>query len=283
MDRPLDTTASGTCQRYILQVRTPKEWSSMDPIQAAILGIIQGITEWLPVSSEGQSILFMIRYINISPEDTISLAIFLHLGTMFAVLIKFRKEFLATLNPDSGLLRILVITAACSGVTGIPCYLALKHTFTSGEGTTLLIGVMLILTGIILSLPSRRNAHRTREEITTKDLVITGLVQGFAILPGISRSGITITTLLLRNVEQKSALAISFLISVPVVLGAMLLDIGSITEVQPTNILIMFVTSFIAGYITMDILIRFAERVNFSLFCIALGAVTVILTLPGVL
>lgn len=255
----------------------------MDPVQAAILGIIQGITEWLPVSSEGQSILFMIRYINISPEDTISLAIFLHLGTMFAVLIKFRKEFLSILSPDSGLLRILVITAACSGVTGIPCYLALKHTFTSGEGTTLLIGVMLILTGIILSLPSRRSAHRTREEITTKDLIITGLVQGFAILPGISRSGVTITTLLLRNVEQKSALAISFLISVPVVLGAMLLDIGSITEVQPTNILIMFVTSFVASYITMDILIRFAERVNFSLFCIALGAVTVILTLPGVL
>jgi len=255
----------------------------MDPIQAAILGIIQGITEWLPVSSEGQSILFMIKHINISPADTISLAIFLHLGTMCAVLIKFRKEFLAVLSPGSGLLRILIITAVCSGITGIPCYLALKQSFTSGEGATIIIGVMLILTGIVLRLPSRRSAHRTREEITTKDLVITGLVQGFAILPGISRSGVTITTLLLRNVEQKSALAISFLISVPVVLGAMLLDIGSIAEIQPANILIMFVTSFVAGYITMDILIRFAERVNFSLFCIALGAITIGLSVPGVL
>ena len=255
----------------------------MDPIQAAILGIIQGITEWLPVSSEGQSILFMIKHINISPADTISLAIFLHLGTMCAVLIKFRKEFLAVLSPDSGLLRILIVTAGCSGITGIPCYLVLKQSFTSGEGATLIIGIMLILTGIVLSLPSRRIAHRTREEITTKDMVITGLVQGFAILPGISRSGVTITTLLLRNVEQKSALAISFLISVPVVLGAMLLDIGSISEVQPANILIMFVTSFVAGYITMDILIRFAERVNFSLFCIALGAITIALSVPGVL
>ena len=255
----------------------------MDPIQAAILGILQGITEWLPVSSEGQSILFMIRYINILPEDTISLAIFLHLGTMCAVLTKFRQEFLSLLSPDSGLLRILVITAACSGITGIPCYIALKHSFTSGEGATLIIGIMLIITGVVLSLPSRRSAHRTREEITTKDLIILGLVQGFAILPGISRSGVTITTLLLRNIEQKSALAISFLISVPVVLGAMLLDIGSISEVQPVNILIMLVTSFIAGYITMDLLIRFAERVNFSLFCIALGAITIILTVPGVL
>ncbi len=255
----------------------------MDPIQAAILGIIQGITEWLPVSSEGQSILVMIRHLAIPPEDTIALAIFLHLGTMCAVLIKFRKEFLSILSPDSGLLRILIITAGCSGITGIPCYFALKQSFTSGEGATIIIGIMLIITGIILRLPSRRSAHRTREEITTKDLIITGLVQGFAILPGISRSGVTITTLLLRNIEQKSALTISFLISVPVVLGAMLLDIGSIAEVQPANILIMFVTSFVAGYITMDLLIRFAERVNFSLFCIALGAITIALSVPGVL
>ena len=255
----------------------------MDPIQAAILGILQGITEWLPVSSEGQSILFMIRHINISPGDTISLAIFLHLGTMCAVLVKFRKEFLSVINPNSGLMRILAITAACSGITGIPCYLALKHTFTSGEGATLIIGVMLILTGIILRLPSHKSAHRTREEITTKDLVIIGLVQGFAILPGISRSGVTITALLLRNIEQKTALTISFLISVPVVLGAMLLDIRTISEVQPTNILIMLVTSFITGYITMDLLIRFAEHVNFALFCIALGTITILLTVPGVL
>ncbi|PXF58717.1 MAG: UDP-diphosphatase [Candidatus Methanogaster sp.] len=255
----------------------------MDPIQAAILGIIQGVTEWLPVSSEGQSILVMVQHFAIPPEDTIALAIFLHLGTMCAVLIKFRKEFLSILRPESRLLRILVITAGCSGITGIPCYLALKQSFTSGEGATIIIGVMLILTGIVLHLPSRRSAHRTREEITTRDLAITGLVQGFAILPGISRSGVTITTLLLRNIEQKTALTISFLISVPVVLGAMLLDIGSISEVQPANILIMFVTSFVAGYTTMDLLIRFAERVNFALFCITLGAITIVLSVPGVL
>jgi len=255
----------------------------MDPIQAAILGIIQGITEWLPVSSEGQSILVMIRHLAVPLEDMIALAIFLHLGTMFAVLIKFRKEFLSILSPDSGLMRILIITAGCSGITGIPCYLALKQSFTSGEGATLIIGVMLIITGIVLRLPSHRSAHRTREEITTRDLVITGLVQGFAILPGVSRSGVTITALLLRNIEQKTALTISFLISVPVVLGAILLDIGSIAEVQPANILIMFVTSFVAGYIMMDLMIRFAERVNFSHFCIALGTIAITLSVPGVL
>ncbi len=88
---------------------------------------------------------------------------------------------------------------------------------------------------------------------------------------------------MLRNIEQKTALTISFLISVPVVLGAILLDIGSISEVQPTNVLIMFVASFVAGYTTLDLLIRFAERVNFSLFCIALGTITIALSVPGIL
>lgn len=254
----------------------------MDPVQAAILGIIQGITEWLPVSSEGQSILFMLRYIHITPDDAVSVAIFLHLGTMFAVLIKFREEFLSILNPDSTILRILIITAACSAITGIPCFFILKHSFTTGEYATLLIGIMLILTGIILRLPSSQSAHhRMLEELTTKDLIITGLVQGFAILPGVSRSGVTITTLLLRNIEQKSALVTSFLISVPVVLGAILLDIGSISDIRLSSISIMVVTSFTAGYISMDILIKFAERVNFSVFCIIIGSVTVLLALPG--
>ena len=255
----------------------------MDPVQAAILGIIQGITEWLPVSSEGQSILFMLQYIHISPGDAVSLAIFLHLGTMFAVLIKFREEFLSILNLNSGILRILIITAACSALTGIPCFIILKHSFTSGEYATLLIGIMLILTGIVLRLPSSQSTHRMLEEITTKDLIITGLIQGFAILPGISRSGVTITTLLLRNIEQKSALTISFLISVPVVLGAILLDIGSISDIQSESILIMFVTSFIAGYISMDLLIRFAERVNFSVFCIIFGIAAAISAVPGLM
>lgn len=255
----------------------------MDPIQAAILGIIQGITEWLPVSSEGQSILFMLRYIHITPENAISVAIFLHLGTTFAVLTKFREEFLSILNLNSSLLRILIITAAGSAVTGIPCLFILKHSFTSGGYATLLIGIMLILTGIVLRLPSSQSTHRRFEEVTTKDLIITGIIQGFAILPGISRSGVTITTLLLRNIEQKSALTISFLISVPVVLGAILLDIGSMPEIQSESILIMFVTSFITGYISIDILIGFAERVNFSVFCIILGIAAAISAVPGLM
>ncbi|MDY6865059.1 MAG: undecaprenyl-diphosphate phosphatase [Halobacteriota archaeon] len=255
----------------------------MNIIQAILLGLLQGITEWLPISSEGQSVLFMMNYLRLDPQSALSVAIFLHIGTSLAVLLKFRSEFISMLNLRSNLSRIVFISTLSTAITGLPLYILIKSSFNSGELATLLIGVLLIVTGILLRSPKEKG-YKDIDEVSTRDLIILGLAQGFSILPGISRSGTTIATLLLSGVNQKSALVISFLISVPVVLGAAFLDIISSSSMSLIGVeiaIVMVITAFVVGYLMMDLLLRFAEKVNFSIFCITLGAITIIISLPS--
>ena len=92
---------------------------NMDALQGIVLGIMQGVFEWLPISSEGQSMLVMIHWLGISPNDALSYSIFLHLGTMSAVLIRFRHKFLKMIREiDSKLTRIVIVSTLCTGITG---------------------------------------------------------------------------------------------------------------------------------------------------------------------
>jgi len=250
----------------------------MDAFQALVLGALQGITEWLPVSSEGQTMLTMINWLGMSPSEALSCSIFLHTGTMLAVIVRFRRELMG-MNMKSKLMRTMIIATLCTGVTGIPLYMLFREGFTGGEQATLLIGSLLILTGLMLRL--RGSSTRGMEDITTKEMAILGLAQGFSILPGVSRSGTTLTVMLMRGVKQDEALLISFIISVPAVLGAIALDCiaGSQVSIQSLPGAAMLASSFITGYATMDILIRFAREISFSWFCISMGVVTLALTM----
>jgi len=159
---------------------------------------------------------------------------------------------------------------------GIPFYLLFKESFTGGKQSTVLIGLLLVLTGLLLRF--RGTASRGTKDMTLLDMIVLGLVQGFSILPGVSRSGTTLTVLLMRGIRQEDALMISFIISVPAVLGTIALD-GSIGALPLLTAAAMLVSSFIVGYLTMDLMIRFAEDVSFSRFCMALGLLTLILAL----
>lgn len=255
----------------------------MDAIQSIFLGVLQGITEWLPISSQGQAVLIMLNFMAIDPEDAITVAIFLHIGTMLAVLIKFRNDFRSMLNRESKLLKVIIVATLSTGITAVPLLLFFKSLFATGEIATLLIGIMLILTGILLGA-QKQTGYRSLDEITTKDMIIAGLAQGFSCIPGISRSGTTISILLMLGIKQELALKVSFLMSVPAVLGAIVLfDIRDVTAIGLTDACIMILTSLIVGYLAMAILLRFAKRVNFAVFCISLGVLTLISQLPMLL
>ncbi|MDM7934360.1 MAG: undecaprenyl-diphosphate phosphatase [Methanothrix sp.] len=246
----------------------------MDAFQGAALGILQGVTEWLPVSSEGQTMLVMIGWLGASPSDALSCSLFLHLGTMIAVILRFRwRILLMARDLGSGMTRTVVVSTLFTGVTGVPLYLIFRESFTGGRQATLLIGLLLMVTGLMLRL--RRSGFKGAEEMTFQDMAVLGLAQGLSILPGVSRSGTTLTVLLMQGMRQEDALTISFLISVPAILGAIVLD-GSIGGVPPDSALAMLLTSFVAGYLTMDLLIRFARDVSFSWFCVVLGMITVL-------
>ena len=251
----------------------------MNGLEAALLGSLQGLVEWLPLSSKAQTMLYMINVLAIAPEMALSYAIFLHLGTMFAAVITFRREYLGilrNLNTGFPLTRILLVSTACTALVAVPLYFLLKAVLLTTGGTlvSLLIGLMLVLTGIVLKV-SGKSGLRVFDQVRDRDMVVLGLAQGVAMIPGISRSGITVATLLAERFEQETALKISFLISVPAILGVLALDSPSIIAIPLETALILVLSAFAVGYLSMNALLRYSGRLPFWVFCLGLGIITI--------
>lgn len=245
----------------------------MDLIVALIIGIVQGITEWLPISSQGQitAIMILLGY----AEQGMRYAIYLHTGTLFAAIIYFRKEIIELLkNKENQKRNYLIIATLATAITAIPSYLILKELNLVGSVMLVLIGIMLLFTGLI----QRKNkAGKKTKEIkdekedtkfyNTKNAILLGLAQGFSVIPGISRSGITTATLLFQKKSPTQAFKISFLLSIPsVFLSQIAINIFEPITVGTFEILALLM-SFIFGLITIKILIKFAAKINFEYFC----------------
>jgi undecaprenyl-diphosphatase len=268
-----------------------EESEKMNYLQLVLISMLQGLLEWLPISSEGQIMLFMFYIYNIAESATIlSLIIWLHLGTMGAALVKYRVEYFNVLFPKTAefnyLRKFLIVVTLATGVTAIPLYFFLRELFNPihGEIISAMIGLFLIFTGIVLYFLKEIREYRQATDLSLREIIFLGLIQGLSILPGISRSGITVATLLGRKIEQEDGLKFSFLMSVPVVLGAFILDliVSGIPELPGVSIyvlMMMIVVSFTFGLLSMDVLLAIAKKVNFAFFCVIIGLVAVILGL----
>lgn len=254
----------------------------MDLTEEIILAILQAILEWLPVSSEGFLVLTSVLFFNEPPIYALRVAIYFHLGTALAVFLKYWKTYLRALYNDFETLRLLMVTTIFTGVTGVPLYLFLKDSFgiTNGMLVTLFIGIALIVTGIILKAGKNFAVDRLGyEERRIIDEVGLGIFQGFAILPGISRSGTTITYLLLRGYKKEEAFKISFLISLPAVLAAIAFDFlteGNTFIFSGEYVVLMLLVALI-GFAMMNALLIFAKKVSFEKICVSLGGITILL------
>jgi len=278
-------------------------------IEYIIIALLQGIFEWLPISSSGQTMIISTNLFGISPENAFSLAIWLHLGTMFAVLLKFRGDFYGIIKSlihrgtnveeiDTKRRNWLIFATIGTGVTALPLYFIFKIIFLDvfsakqGDITTLFISGLLIITGIMII--KTRKGYGDAKIITTskkkiqKDSALSGLIQGFSILPGVSRSGVTVSAILLEKYEQKDALRLSFLMSVPVVIASIIVDIvfgeGSIFgTLNLITIIVTTIISFIFGYITIELLLKLASKINFGYFCVAYGVVAYLVIIPFII
>ncbi|MFP3909972.1 MAG: undecaprenyl-diphosphate phosphatase [Archaeoglobaceae archaeon] len=246
----------------------------MNYVETIILSMVQGIAEWLPVSSEGLSVLVMLNLFGQNISQAITYAFFLHLGTALAVLIRFRREFIHMLQ-GSQLLKIVIITTASTALIAVPLVSFIEMQVQNGRLMNLFIGFLLILTGVMLRIPG--SGYKTTEQMSVTDMVLLGLAQGLAVLPGISRSGTTISFLMLRKMSEEQALKLSFIISVPAVLGAIAFR-GPPSDLNITTGVLILVITCIFGYLTMEALLRFARKVDFSKFCITFGAIAIVLT-----
>lgn len=246
-------------------------------IQQIVLGIVQGITEWLPVSSSGILALILSNFFNVTNiPEIITQALFLHLGTFFAALVYFRKDvsklFYALFkwkksSPDyQKIFSFLFISTLISGAIGL-AILQLLDSFSleiTGKAITFGVGFLLLITGIF-QIKVKSRGLRNVSNIKKKDSVLLGFAQGFSVLPGLSRSGITISSLLIDKFDDTTALRLSFLMSLPIVLfGNLLLNWGDFTI---NNIAIYGVlASFVFGLATIHGMMKLSRKINFGYF-----------------
>jgi undecaprenyl-diphosphatase len=278
-------------------------------IEYIIIAMVQGLLEWLPISSSGQTMIVSINLFGISAEQAFSLTIWLHLGTTLAVLLKFRTDFIKifksflpkTYQVDKTNIRKrnwLIYATIGTGITAIPLYFIFKIILSGsfipiqGDLITLIISGLLIITGIVLlktrKIYGKNTIEGVPQDVIPKDSFVAGLIQGVSILPGISRSGVTVSAILLEKYQQDDALRLSFLMSVPVVIGSIIADIifgeGSILgTINPFIIIIITLTSFLVGYLTIEVLLRIAQKISFGYFCIIYGVIAYLIVVPFML
>ena len=252
-------------------------------LESILLGLIQGITEWLPVSSEGLVTASATFLLDKSLEDAIGISLWLHLGTALAALLSFKVEILKLTkgfigNPSclKGEIGFLFLGTAVSALIGLPLLLFAGEIFQSDptkNGTqifTALIGIFMIVTGVIL-LRSKRTGKRKRNDSGMIDAMLTGTAQGFSVLPGLSRSGLTVSVLLARGMDRRDALTLSFLLSIPAAIGASLYTVFSNGIILSPEHFVAVGVSFITGLVTIRILLKLADRINFGIFVISVG------------
>lgn len=232
-----------------------------------LLGALQGIFEWLPISSQGVMTIFS-SFVDIE-MSAIDFSLFLHSGTMLAVLIFFRKDWInLILLKDKELLRFFVIASIISLSLGFVLYKTIGN-IALGSGLLFLIGFGLLLTSWFQKKNIRLNISKDFNSI------IVGLLQGLSVIPGVSRSGSTIFGLSLKGNDPSEILKKSYIISLPAVAAST----GYIFLNNPTISSfpwIALLSSFIFGIISLKVLLDFSKKVNFSKLTMIFGILCII-------
>lgn len=260
----------------------------MDWLQALVLGIIQGLTEYLPVSSSGHLAIGSALF-GVQGEDNLTFTVMVHVATVLSTLVILWKEidwilkglFKFKMNAETKYFLNIVVSMIPVGIVGVFFKDYVEKIFGSG---LLIVGCCLLLTAALLTF-SYFAKPRQRENISMKDAFIIGLAQAAAVLPGLSRSGSTIATgILLGNKKEKLA-QFSFLMVIPPILGEALLDVlkavkgeEAFGDIETLPLIVGFVAAFVSGCIACKWMINIVKRgklVWFGVYCAIAGAVTI--------
>lgn len=264
----------------------------MDWLQALILGLIQGLTEYLPVSSSGHLAIGSYLF-GINGEDNLAFTIVVHVATVLSTFVIlwseidwiFRGLFKFKMNDETKYFLNIVVSMIPIGIVGVFFKDTVEDIFGSG---LLIVGCMLLLTALLLTF-SYFAKPRVKENISWKDALIIGLAQAAAVMPGLSRSGSTIATgLMLGNKKEKMA-QFSFLMVIPPILGEALLDVIKMAkghnpfgDVSTIALVVGFVAAFVSGCMACKWMINIVKKgklIYFGIYCAIAGAVTIICSL----
>lgn len=258
----------------------------MDIIEAIILGIIQGLTEFLPVSSSGHLELAKAILGDTSvPEESLTFTVVLHFATALSTLVIFRQE---VLDIFKGLLQFkwndefkfsvkIILSMIPAVIVGLAFEEQLESFF---GGKIMFVGFMLLVTAVLLLLADK--AKNTDKEVSFNNAVIIGVSQAIAMLPGISRSGATISTSVLLGIDRTKSARFSFLMVVPLIFGKIAKDLlGGDISFQSSEIIPIsagFIAAFAAGLLAckwMIALVKKSKLSYFSLYCAVVGCIAI--------
>ncbi|MBT8281140.1 MAG: undecaprenyl-diphosphate phosphatase [Muriicola sp.] len=259
----------------------------MDIIDAIILGIVQGLTEFLPVSSSGHLELGKaILGDNSIPQDSLLFTVVLHFATALSTLVVFRADvwnilkglFRFRWNEETIFSMKIILSMLPAALIGFLFEEQLERLF--GENV-ILVGFMLIVTALLLYLADR--AKETQKQVSFLNAFVVGISQAIAILPGISRSGATISTSVLLGIDKNKATRFSFLMVVPLILGKMAKDILSgeidFQSTQMVSLTAGFLAAFFAGLLAciwMIKLVRQSKLQYFAIYCFLVGIIAIV-------
>jgi undecaprenyl-diphosphatase len=258
----------------------------MTKLEAIILGIIQGLTEFLPISSTGH--LYLGRHLFGLDEAGLFLDTMLHVGTLLAVLVVYKQELWEMIkNPFGPLTKILVVGTLPAVFVG----LLFNDLFESISQTGVTIGWEFLFTGFILWMADGiKNGAKKMHQITYPDALFIGTFQAIAIFPAVSRSGLTIAAGLFRKLDRETAAWFSFLLSIPAILGGIVFQFGEVASghieaISFSSLLFATLASALFGYMAIVWMLNFLKRNSLKRFAIyvwILGFFILILQLMGV-
>lgn len=266
----------------------------MEWFEALVLGLLQGLTEYLPVSSSGHLAIGSALF-GIEGEENLAFTVVVHVATVFSTLVVLWKEidwifkglFKFRMNDETRYVINIVISMIPIGIVGVFFKEQVEAIFGSG---LLIVGCCLLLTAALLTF-SYYYKPRQKAEISKKEAFIIGLAQACAVLPGLSRSGSTIATGLLLGDDKAKLAQFSFLMVIPPILGEALLDGMKLMkgeaiagDIPTLSLVIGFVAAFVSGCLACKWMINIVKKgklVYFGIYCAIVGAVTLVVNLLG--
>lgn len=257
----------------------------MDLGTAILVGAIQGVIEWLPMDSEGMVALALVKLLGKELNEAVFIALGLHVGTLFAAIVYFRRQLRHLFHalfreradqadkPERPIAIFLLLATLITVLIGGPLvWFGLDALAFSGASAMALVGALLIITGIVQEA-ARHHRVKPHARVNILDAFLLGIVQSLALLPGLSRSGLTTSALLLRRYEGKAALELSFLLSIPIVAVGIVMLLLTGKFVFDLAMLVAAVTAFVVGLLTVSWLLRLVSMVRFGWLCIVIGLI----------
>ena len=260
-----------------------------------VLGIVQGVSEWLPISSKTQVIIASNILFGLSFSQGYALGLFLEAGTFIAAVYYFRKEVRRVLLALIGrgdqearlLLKFLVITTIFTALVGVAIYATISETIKGPVlGIPMIaLGCVLIGDGILISLAKGRYVPtKGLKDLSLRDFILIGIVQGIAAFPGVSRSGATVSAMLLLGINPRDSFRLSFLALIPASVGAAGVTVilshdqlsSALTTVGIPVILLSIVVTVAIGITFIRLLLRFASSQKIAVLTFALGILAIV-------